>query len=112
DWIKSKKVRFNIQAKAASDATREAAFRMLQPLLEQRFQMTWHREPRELSYLALVPGKGGPKMQLAKDPLEGPVSLRGNHINHSHIDMPLLAYLISRFTGQRVLDMTGLHGRY
>jgi uncharacterized protein (TIGR03435 family) len=112
DWIKSKSVRFDILAKAAPETTREAAFRMLQPLLEQRFQMTYHHEQREMSYLALIVSKTGSKLQPAREPPEGVVSLRGHHIQHNHIDMPLLAYLISRFTRTRVLDMTGLQGHF
>ncbi len=111
-WIKSKSVRFDITAKAAPDTTRDAAFRMLQPLLEQRFQMTYHHEDREMSYLAMTAARTGSKLEHAKEPPEGIVSLRGNHIQHNHIDMPLLAYLISRFTRSRVLDMTGLKGYY
>ena len=109
-WIKSKLVRFDILAKAAPDTTRDAAFRMLRPLLEQRFQLAYHHEDRELSYLAMTVGKGGPKLEAAKEPPEGAVTLRPNHIQHNHIDMTLLAYLISRFTRTRVLDMTGLKG--
>src|SRR3954454_23199287 len=53
EWVKSKSVRFDILAKAPPETTRDAAFRMLQPLLEQRFQMTVHHESKEMSYLAL-----------------------------------------------------------
>jgi uncharacterized protein (TIGR03435 family) len=111
-WIKSKSVRFDILAKSGPDTTRDAAFRMLQPLLEQRFQMTYHHEDREMSYLAMTVSKTGSKLEAAKEPPEGTTSLRGNHIQHNHIDMPLLAYLISRFTRTRVLDMTGLKGYF
>ena len=51
-------------------------------------------------------------MALAKEPPEGPVSHRGNHIYDNHLDMTRLAYFISRFTRNRVLDMTGLKGYY
>jgi uncharacterized protein (TIGR03435 family) len=98
DWIKSKGVRFDILAKAPPDTPREAAFRMLQPLLEQRFSLTSHREPREMSYLALTVAKSGPRMPVAKEPPQGVNSHGGNRIYNYHIDMPMLAYLISRFT--------------
>jgi uncharacterized protein (TIGR03435 family) len=112
EWVKSKSVRFDILAKAPPGTSREAAFRMLQPLLEERFQMTFHHEAREMSYLALTVAKGGSKMKAAKEPPEGVVSLHSHHIQHSHIDMTLLAYLISRFTRTRVLDRTGLEGEF
>ena len=63
DWVKNKSVRFNIEAKAPPDTPRDRELLMLQRLLEDRFQLVLHHEPRELSYLALIPAKGGPKMK-------------------------------------------------
>ena len=112
-WIKSKSVRFDVQAKTSPATARDAAFHMLQPLLEQRFQMTFHHEEREMSYLAMTQVKSGAKLQTAKEPPDGPTGTRnGRQIQHNHIDMPMLAYLISRFTRTRVLDMTGLKGYF
>jgi uncharacterized protein (TIGR03435 family) len=112
DWIKSKAVRFDILAKAPPETSRDEAFRMLQPLLERRFALTSHRELREMSYLALTLAGNGPAMPVAKEPPQGVNRHAGNRIYNNHIDMPLLAYLISRFTRNRVLDRTGLKGYF
>src|SRR5690242_13205222 len=67
DWIRSKEVRFDIEAKAPPDTPVPQLLQMLQTLLAERFQLALHREPRELSYLALVVGKKGPKLEPPKE---------------------------------------------
>ena len=49
---------FDIQARFPPETPNSAFLQMLQRLLEERFRMVLHREPREFSVLALVPGKG------------------------------------------------------
>ena len=65
DWINSE--RFEIEAKADSNAPRAQIFLMLQSLLEDRFQMKIHRETRELPVYALVAAKSGPKLAAPKE---------------------------------------------
>ena len=60
-------------------------------LLTERFQLAWHGEARELRYLALVADPKGLKM------------------HETSGDAPVL---LTRFTQQAVLDMTGLKGQY
>lgn len=112
-WIKSKSVRFNIEGKAPPDTPRDRELLMLQRLLEDRFQLVLRREQREMSYLALIVAKDGPKMIPTADPEAPPQSkLLGNSIHSTRMDMPMLAYLISRFARTRVLDKTGIAGFY
>jgi uncharacterized protein (TIGR03435 family) len=113
DWIKSKAVRFDIVAKAPADAPLDQVRLMLQALLTERFQLALHREQKDLSYLALLAGKKGPKLQEAipDSDASGNKSL-GGRIYSNSMSMITLAMLLSRFTGQTVLDMTGLHGTY
>jgi uncharacterized protein (TIGR03435 family) len=56
DWLDSEN--FDIQARFPPETPNSAFLQMLQRLLEERFRMVLHREPREFSVLALVPGKG------------------------------------------------------
>jgi uncharacterized protein (TIGR03435 family) len=60
DWIRSD--RFAIEAKADDGVGRSEMFRMLQSLLEERFQLKTHRETREMPVYALVAARGGPKL--------------------------------------------------
>ncbi len=55
--------RFDIVAKVPDGASRDDIPRMLQSLLEERFKLALHRESKEGPVLALVVGKGGPKME-------------------------------------------------
>jgi uncharacterized protein (TIGR03435 family) len=59
-WLGSD--RFDIVAKMPEGAPKEDAPKMLQALLEERFKLTVHRDTQEHPVLALVVGKGGPKL--------------------------------------------------
>jgi uncharacterized protein (TIGR03435 family) len=61
DWIASQ--RFDIIAKLPDGASKDDVPMMLQALLEDRFKLALHRESKEGPVLALVVGKGGPKMK-------------------------------------------------
>jgi bla regulator protein blaR1 len=65
DW--SENDRYQIDAKAGNNATKEQMRLMLQSLLEERFKLKFHRENRESPVYYLVAAKGGPKLQPAKD---------------------------------------------
>jgi len=56
-WLNSD--RFAIEAKAGGNASRDQIFLMLQSMLEQRYQLKFHRETRELPVYELVVAKGG-----------------------------------------------------
>jgi uncharacterized protein (TIGR03435 family) len=63
-WIESE--RYTIEAKAEGEPDRAHTLAMLQPLLEQRFQLKTHHETRELPVYALAPTRGGPKLAAPK----------------------------------------------
>lgn len=70
DWAKAE--RYDINAKVdASEAprleklTQAERMEMLLPLLERRFQLKFHHETKVMTVYALVPAKGGPKLQAA-----------------------------------------------
>jgi uncharacterized protein (TIGR03435 family) len=60
DWMATE--RFDILAKMPDGATKDDAPAMLQALLEDRFKLTAHLATQEHPVLALVVGKGGPKL--------------------------------------------------
>jgi len=76
DWINSE--RYDIHAKVEDDSVRvstksrdlstpDPMTLRIQSLLEDRFQLRMHREPRELAIYELAVGKGGSKLQLSSD---------------------------------------------
>src|SRR5262249_53512632 len=60
DWIVDQ--RFDIVGKSAAPASDAELWSMGRPLLEERFKLKYHREPREVSGLALAVGKNGSKL--------------------------------------------------
>jgi len=113
DWIKSKDVRFDVVALAPADTPREQLALMLQTLLTERLKLVVHHEQKELRFLALVEGKGGPKLHEAKaQPAPDTTFNVAGRIVRNQISLPQLALLISRFERQTVMDMTGLKGFY
>jgi uncharacterized protein (TIGR03435 family) len=113
DWIKSKEFRYMIVAKTAPETPREDALRMLQSLLTERFKLAVHREPREMSYYALLPGKNGPKLKPGTDGNADFAPSPLSRIAQPRLSMLMLATLISRFElHSTVLDMTGIPGTF
>jgi uncharacterized protein (TIGR03435 family) len=65
EWIQSE--RYQIEAKADADASRDRMFLMLQSLLENRFRLKTHRETKDLPVYALVAARNGLKMPAPKE---------------------------------------------
>lgn len=108
--------RFEIQATAAQSLSEDQFRLMLQQLLASRFSLKIHRETRELPVFALVLGKGGPRLPVAKDATVnggmgefgvGPTKLfaRGG-------TMPMFALILTNNVDRPVVDKTGLTGHY
>ena len=62
DWLNDISMRFDIVGKMPDGSTVDQAPQMLQALLAERFKLTVHREKKEHPVMALVVGKGGPKL--------------------------------------------------
>jgi len=88
---------------------------MVQKMLEERFQITAHREKRELSAYVLTVAKGGAKMTKseATGPLPGFGGRGPGSIGVQNAAMPEFAeFLQSRILEKPVVDQTGLAGRW
>ena len=86
--------------------------KMIQTLLADRFRLVIHREAREVSGLALVVAKNGPKMTAAAMPEEDDRLQGGNsYLKATNFTMKLLAQILSG-RGTPVVDKTGLTGGY
>jgi bla regulator protein BlaR1 len=64
-WLTSD--HYEIEARADASADRDQIFRMLQSLLEDRFQLKTHREMKELPVFTLVSDRGGFKLPAPRD---------------------------------------------
>ena len=89
---------------------------MIQKLLVDRFQLTFHREPRELPVYELTVAKDGPKLTPSKaDPASLPgMGFRGfGNMPVSNATMTDFAAMMQGMVLDRpMIDHTGLQGRY
>jgi uncharacterized protein (TIGR03435 family) len=122
-WMDSE--RYEILAKAPGDArpNQNEQMAMLRALLASRFQLSFHREPKEMSIYALTVAKGGSKLKESTmspdDAPEGPpplifvVSPSTLKLPARYASMDELASVFQRAALERpVVDRTGLTGRY
>jgi uncharacterized protein (TIGR03435 family) len=131
--------RYDVEAKVApEDAPKldklkaEDRRAMLIPLLEERFNLKYHHETRELPTYTLLVAKGGPKLSEAKaepastenDPPnvakvpkgammgQGRMMMRPGRIEAQSSTLDMLAHSLSPQLGHTVIDKTGLTGKY
>jgi uncharacterized protein (TIGR03435 family) len=102
-----------VQAKTGKPATEAEMRLMLRKLLEDRFALKLHKEPRVLPVYGLTIAKGGSKLQ--ESTTEGSFSIEPRNgplfVAH-HARMADLANGIADEAGRPVIDATGLQGRY
>jgi uncharacterized protein (TIGR03435 family) len=92
---------------------------MLRNLLAKRFNLTFHREQKELSIFALTVAKGGPKLKESTASPDEPSALI-NRMFPGRVLLPARNATLSQFASmmQRavldrpVVDRTGLSGKY
>jgi uncharacterized protein (TIGR03435 family) len=136
-WATSR--RYDIEAKVApEDAPKleklkaEDRSAMLIPLLEERFNLKYHHESRELPTYRLVVAKGGPKLSATNDQPapssddppnvarapQGPMNMRGRmmmrpgRIESEGSSLDMLAHSLALQLGHTVVDATGLTRKY
>jgi uncharacterized protein (TIGR03435 family) len=110
DWMST--TRFDIVAKMPEGSKKEDAPKMLQSLLEERFKLTVHRASSERPVLALVVGKGGPKLKASAEKpvaIDENTPLKAGEMKMDGPDGPVRAK-VDLATGSSVVDM-GLKGK-
>jgi uncharacterized protein (TIGR03435 family) len=142
-WVKSKP--FDVEAKVPpEDAPKLDKLKfderraMLLPLLEERLNLKYHHETREMTSYMLVVGKGGTKMKASAvqppadvKPADGAAGapagdaaaqrpqqrrmlrmMGPGQLEAEGSDTQMLARVLSRQLGRTVIDNTGLTGNY
>ncbi len=129
-WIDSE--RYNIDAKAEGPPASNQEYvtlqyRRLQTLLRDRFNLTIHRETKELPIYDLTVAKRGPKLQtpncLQREPGDLTIapgkycgliggSMAGGRLQASSTTMENLARFLSSMLSRTVVDKTGITGEF
>lgn len=114
-WVNSEG--YDIVAKSASgnpDGAIPETRRKLQGLLMERFQLSVHRETKELPIYALAVGKNGSKLAEAGAAGGTNSGIRTDcgQMTGMKATMTNLAYTLSRQLSHPVLDRTSLTGKY
>jgi uncharacterized protein (TIGR03435 family) len=104
--------RFDIAAKAAAPVTVPTLRAMLGTLLAERFQLTFHRDTRELSSLVLVVAKGGSKLRSSREDAPGVLRPGNSAMVAQHATMSEFIGTLAGPLRTPVIDKTGLTGRY
>ena len=110
DWMST--ARFDIVAKMPEGSKKDDAPKMLQSLLEERFKLTVHRTSAEHPVLALVSGKGGPKLKASAEKpvaIDESAPLKPGELKMDGSDGPVRVK-VDMTTGSSVIDM-GLKGK-
>ncbi len=112
DWLKAE--RYDIIAKSGSPVAPAEMRLMLRTLLAGRFNLTLHRESRELPVYALVVARNGPKLSEAISPGDPDVRVSSGSFVFQKISMPDFAAKLSdlRTIDRPVMDRTGIAGRF
>jgi bla regulator protein BlaR1 len=100
--------------KVLEKLTREQRSDMVRHLLEDRFQLKWHREVRTLPVLDLVVIKSGSKLTPSATQNGDDTSVNTNNttMTAKHISMNSLAEFLANQTHNPVIDKTGLTEKY
>jgi uncharacterized protein (TIGR03435 family) len=117
EWLASE--RFDVEGTIPEGATKDDAPAMLRTLLEDRFKLTAHRDTAEHKVLALLEGKGGPKMkastampqpidenaplkpgEMVVDEPDGPIRLTRNHDGSMTFNMGAKGTLTDKLDAQ------------
>ena len=110
DWMATE--HFDIVAKMPEGSKKADAPKMLQTLLEDRFKLTTHRASAEHPVLALVVGKGGPKLKASAEKpvaIDESAPLKPGESKMEGSDGPVRVK-VDMTTGSSVIDM-GLQGK-
>lgn len=104
--------RYDIVAQAEANSSSDQFSAMLQKLLEDRFELRFHREVKDLPVYVLVVGKDGPKLKKSSEDENYSLRVSGNQWTFVHLSMAGLAIRLSRELGRTVVDQTELPGSF
>jgi uncharacterized protein (TIGR03435 family) len=107
-WVYSE--RYDIEAKADGNTSRDQMRLMIQGLLTERFRLEMHQEKKDIPVYALVAGKNRTGLQAAPDRATSGFETARGRITGQGVSMTELADQLSRMVDRPVINKTGLTG--
>lgn len=114
DWLAQgpSQARFNIAATMPEGASKDDTPAMLQALLQERFKLVAHLATQDQPVIALLVGKGGPKMKDASGPAQ-PIDLTAElKPNQTKMDLGDGPVIITRNTDGSITQDMGAKGTF
>jgi len=129
-WIDSERYNIDAKAEGAPSFNQEYVtlqYRRLQTLLRDRFNLTIHRETKELPVYELTVAKGGPKLRppncVQREPGDFAIApgkycgliggfMAGGRLQASGTTIANLANFLSSMLSRTVVDKTGITGEF
>jgi uncharacterized protein (TIGR03435 family) len=105
---------YRIEGRSQAPSTKKEMRAMLQNLLADRFKLKLHREAREMPIYALLVGKSGRRLPVAKTRCgeDGCIDVAPGAFIARYATISSTAATLSNMVDRPVLDETGLDGRY
>ena len=118
-WVDDAKFEIHAVTPGETRPTRDQQMAMLRTLLEDRFQLVFHRELKEFAIYSLTVAKDGPRLRNSGASATDPSSVIST-VYPDHVLMParnasmndFVAVLQRAVLDRPVVDRTGLTGRY
>ncbi|MFZ0339308.1 MAG: TIGR03435 family protein [Terracidiphilus sp.] len=116
-WIRDEHYDMDGTTSFAADPSVPEQQQLIRKLLADRFDLSFHREKRELGVYALVVAKGGPKLVTAAHPDAQPSQHNEGHgtqTTRSFTSAAMSDFVLTMqfFLDRPLVDQTGLTGRY
>ena len=112
-WVESDKFDITGKPEGGGQPNPNQFKKMLQKLLADRFQLTFHRDKKQLTVYALTVGKNGPKLtpSEAASPIPNLVPRGPGNLPARNATMEEFAGVMQAHLDRPVVDQTGLKGR-
>jgi bla regulator protein blaR1 len=103
---------YDIAARAGHTVPKQQVRLMLRALLEDRFKLVLHHEPKVVPVYKLVVAKGGPKLRESAADGEPAGALGLNGFVCHNLEMARFASMLSVHMDRPVVDLTSIEGSY
>jgi uncharacterized protein (TIGR03435 family) len=104
--------RYDIEAKTEGNPDFQEKLELCRPLLADRFQLTFHRETRQMPGYSLTVAKNGPKLRATAAGVAGYIRPGRGLIEGKGVNMRMLADFLGGSLGESITDKTGAAGGF